>query len=49
MNLVFYAVWKDGEVKGYAYLEPEQAKILNELNLGVYFGFDKHTNPEKYK
>lgn len=44
-----YAIWKDKEVIDYIQLTEEQVKQLNSIKgIGVYFGFDKTTNPEKY-
>lgn len=43
------AVWKDHNVIGYVNLTHEQADTFNRIHgLGVYFGFDKTTNPERY-
>lgn len=45
-----FAIWKDRKVIGYIDLTEKQANILNNnRNMGLYFGFDKVTNPEKYK
>lgn len=44
-----YAIWKDQKVIGYIELTEKQANILNSNTLtGLYFGFDRVTNPEKY-
>lgn len=44
------AIWKDCRVIGYAHISSEQADALNRIRgLGVYFGFDRTTNPEKYQ
>ena len=44
------AVWKDHNVIGYVNLTYEQAHTFNRMKgLGVYFGFDRVTAPEKYK
>jgi hypothetical protein len=44
-----YAIWKNKKVIGYIKLTEEQASILNNnKDIGLYFGFDKVTNPEKY-
>jgi len=43
-----FAIWKDKKVIGYIELTPEQASKLNNINIGVYFGFDQVTVPEKY-
>lgn len=43
------AVWKDHNVIGYVQLTTEQADSFNRMKgLGVYFGFDQATAPEKY-
>jgi hypothetical protein len=45
-----FAIWKDKMVIGYINLTEKQANILNDnKDIGLYFGFDKVTNPEKYK
>lgn len=45
-----YAIWKDKKVIGYIDLTEEQATTLNSnTEIGLYFGFDKVTNPEKYR
>jgi len=37
------------EVVGYIDLTEEQKRILNKVpGIGVYFGFDRTTRPEKY-
>jgi len=44
-----YAIWKAHEVVGYISLTEEQVVALNSIpGIGVYFGFDATTNPEKY-
>lgn len=44
-----YAIWKNHKVIGYIKLTEEQRQLLNGiLGIGVYFGFDKVTQPEKY-
>lgn len=45
-----YAIWSNNhEVIGYVNLTEEQAKEMNQRNdIGMYFGFDNLTNPEKY-
>lgn len=44
-----YAIWKDREVVDYIKLTEEQAAQLNSIKgIGIYFGFDPKTNPEKY-
>ena len=44
-----YAIWKDKKVIGYIQLTSEQASKLNSIkDIGLYFGFDQITNPEKY-
>lgn len=44
-----YAIWKNKRVIGYVELTESQAEILNNTSdIGVYFGFDKKTNPERY-
>ena len=44
-----YAIWRDRKVIGYVRLTDEQAVALNTIpEIGLYFGFDKKTNPEKY-
>ena len=43
-----YAIWKDREVVDYIKLTEEQAAQLNSIKgIGIYFGFDSKTNPEK--
>lgn len=43
------AIWKDHKVVGYIDLTEEQKRILNKVpGIGVYFGFDRTTRPEKY-
>lgn len=45
-----YAIWKDHKVIGYIDLSEDQASILNKnKETGLYFGFDKITNPEHYE
>lgn len=44
-----YAIWKDKKVIGYIDLTEEQANMLNKnTETGLYFGFDRVTNPELY-
>lgn len=44
-----FAIWKDKQVIGYIELTEEQKNELNKIkDIGVYFGFDRTTNPEKY-
>lgn len=44
-----YAIWKDKKVIGYIELTEQQKELLNGIQgIGVYFGFDAKTNPEKY-
>lgn len=43
-----YAIWKNHKVIGYINMTEEQKEKLNKMQIGVYFGFDKFTNPEKY-
>ena len=44
-----YAIWKDKKVIGYIELTEQQKELLNGVQgIGVYFGFDNKTNPEKY-
>ena len=44
-----YAIWKDKEVVDSIKLTEEQVMQLNGIKeIGVYFGFDSKTNPEKY-
>lgn len=44
-----YAIWKNHKVIGYIELTEEQRQLLNGIpGIGVYFGFDKVTQPEKY-
>ena len=44
-----YAIWKNQLVIGYIYLTEEQKNTLNSIpNIGIYIGFDRVTNPEKY-
>lgn len=44
-----YAIWKGKEVVDYIKLTEEQVMQLNGIKgIGVYFGFDSKTNPEKY-
>lgn len=44
-----YAIWKNHKVIGYIELTEEQRQLLNGTpEIGVYFGFDKVTQPEKY-
>jgi hypothetical protein len=43
------AIWKDHKVVGYIDLTEEQKGILNKIpGIGVYFGFDRTTRPDKY-
>ena len=45
-----YAIWKNGKVIDYIELTEEQARKLNGIHgIGLYFGFDKITNLEKYE
>ena len=44
-----YAIWKNHAVIGYIDLTEQQADTLNRTQNDMYFGFDKVTNPEKYK
>lgn len=45
-----YAIWKNNKVIGYIQLTEKQVIILNSIeDIGLYFGFDKETRPEKYK
>lgn len=45
-----YAIWKDRKVIGYINLTEEQVNILNKnTEIGLYFGFDRVTNPERYE
>lgn len=44
-----YAIWKDGVVIGYISLTEAQKNKLNSIKeIGLYFGFDRTTKPEKY-
>lgn len=44
-----YAIWKNHKVVGYIELTEEQKRISNKVpGIGVYFGFDRTTRPEKY-
>jgi len=44
-----YAIWHAHNVVGYINLTPEQAEQLNSIpSIGVYFGYDEKTNPERY-
>lgn len=45
-----YAVWQDGVVIAYVKMTVEEAEKKNsEPNAKVYYGFDKFTDPDKYK
>ena len=45
-----YAIWRNHKVIGYCDLDEKTAKKANKANNSVFwFGFDKTTNPEKYK
>ena len=45
-----YAIWKNHKVIRHVYLTKEQAHTLNGIkDIGLYFGFDEKTNPEKYR
>lgn len=45
-----YAIWRNHEVIGYCDLDEKTAQKANKANNSVFwFGFDKTTNPEKYK
>ena len=45
-----YAIWRNHKVIGYCDLDEKTAQKANKANNSVFwFGFDKTTNPEKYK
>lgn len=45
-----FAIWENHQVIGYCDITQEVADKANEAsNAKFYFGFDKVTNPEKYK
>nr|DAS60346.1 MAG TPA: hypothetical protein [Caudoviricetes sp.] len=45
-----YAIWRNHKVIGYCELDEKTAQKANKANNSVFwFGFDKTTNPEKYK
>lgn len=44
------AIWRNYKVIGYCELDEKTAQKANKANNSVFwFGFDKTTNPEKYK